>query len=638
MRVIGTAGHVDHGKSTLVQALTGINPDRLKEEQEREMTIDLGFAWLRLPSGLEVSIVDVPGHEDFIKNMLAGVGGIDLALLVVAADEGVMPQTREHLAILDLLQVKDGVVALTKSDLVEDPDWLDLVQEDVRKELSGTVLEKARIIPVSARTGQGLGELTAELERLLQAAPLRHETGRPRLPIDRVFSMAGFGTVVTGTLIDGRLRSGEEVEILPKGIRARIRGLQMHKTKVEMAIPPSRVAVNLTGVSKEQLQRGDVLTSPGWLHPTTLVDVRLRYLKSVPRPLGHNATVDFFTGTTQCGTRVRLLDRKELAPGEEGWVQLELSAPVTVIKGDRFIIRQASPSMTLGGGFVVDPFPKRRHRRFHAETTQRLDNLVLGTPEEILLQELEREEPTEAMALVGRSALGEERAAQALRALLEDHRVVVLDPAIVSEVVPDSSAYVMSLASWQALLQRVVEWLQEYHRRYPLRAGMPREELKSRLGFPARAFNEAIRKAAGQGVLVETEAVLALSDHRVTFSPEQERKVSKLLQAFEENPYSPPSFAESEALVGADLLAALIEQGKLIRVSDTVLFSSAAYGAMTQAIIGHLQKEGRIALAEVRDMFSTSRKYAQAVLEHLDEKRITKRIGDERVLLRGERE
>jgi len=340
MRVIGTAGHVDHGKSTLVHALTGIDPDRLKEEKEREMTIDLGFAWLRLPSGQEVSIVDVPGHEDFIRNMLAGVGGIDLALFVVAADEGVMPQTREHLAILDLLQVQGGVVALTKSDLVEDPEWLEMVQEEVREELAGSVLQEAKIVPVSARTRQGLSELLAELDRLLQLPISRRETGRARLPIDRVFSMAGFGTVVTGTLIDGRLRIGQEVEILPLSsarsrpppLKARIRGLQMHKTKVELAIPPSRVAVNLTGVSTEQLHRGDVLTIPGWLHPTAQLDARLRLLKDAPRPFAHDSTVDFFTGTAQCQARVRILDRKELAPGEDGWVQLVLSAQVSVIK------------------------------------------------------------------------------------------------------------------------------------------------------------------------------------------------------------------------------------------------------------------------------------------------------------------
>jgi selenocysteine-specific elongation factor len=505
------------------------------------------------------------------------------------------------------------------------------------------VLQDARIIPVSARTGQGLPQLLAELDRLLQSPPPRLETGRPRLPIDRVFSMAGFGTVVTGTLIDGQLRNGEEVEVVPRGLRARIRGLQTHKAKVESAVPPSRVAVNLTGVNKEQLQRGDVLTAPGWLHPTSKVDARLRSVKNAPRPLPHNATVDFFSGTAQSEARIRVLDRKEIAPGEETWVQIVLSTPVAVVKGDRFIIRQASPSLTLGGGAIVDPFPQRRHRRFQAEIIQRLENLARGTPEEMLLQELEREQPCEAATLISRSALGTDGGTKTLHALLQDGRVVVLDTAANSETIATSNApvlspainwagYVMSLGSWQALLQRIVELLQDYHKRYPLRGGMPREELKSRLGLSPRAFSEAIGKAATQGVLVETEAMLALAEHRVTLGHEQQRQVNKLLEAFAQSPYSPPSLAESEALVGAEVLAALIEQGQLIKVSDTVLFAAETYTKMTQAIISHLQREGSITLAQVRDMFSTSRKYAQALLEHLDDKRITKRVGDERIL------
>jgi selenocysteine-specific elongation factor len=304
VHVIGTAGHVDHGKSTLVQALTGITPDRLREEQEREMTIDLGFAWLTLPNGESVGIVDVPGHRDFIENMLAGVGGIDAALFVIAADEGVMPQTREHLAILDLLRIPGGVVALTKIDLIDDPDWLELVQADVSEALQGTVLDGAPIIPVSARTGQGLAELTAALQEVLARTPPRPDRGRPRLWIDRVFTIGGFGTVVTGTLVDGHLEVGQEVEILPRGMRARIRGLQTHKTRIQRAVPGSRVAINLTGISRQDLARGDLVTTPGWLRPTTLADVRLDLLRDAPFPLKHNAFVKFFCGSAETVARV----------------------------------------------------------------------------------------------------------------------------------------------------------------------------------------------------------------------------------------------------------------------------------------------------------------------------------------------
>jgi selenocysteine-specific elongation factor len=634
MRVIGTAGHVDHGKSTLVHALTGIDPDRLKEEKEREMTIDLGFAWLRLPSGIEASVVDVPGHEDFIRNMLAGVGGVDLALFVVAADEGVMPQTREHLAIVDLLQIRDGVVALTKCDLIDDPEWLDLVREQVREALAGSVLDHAAIIPVSARTGQGVPELLAELDRLLQKPPPRRETGRPRLPVDRVFIMPGFGTVVTGTLIDGRLQTGQEVEILPRGLKARIRGLQTHKSRIDVAVPPSRTAVNLTGVSTDQLQRGDVLTTPGWLRPTSLLDARLRLVRDALRPLPHDSTVDFFSGTAQGQARVRVLDAREVAPGEERWVQFNLSAAIPLVKGDRYIIRQISPSLTLGGGCVVDPLPQRRHRRFQPDVIQRLEQLERGTPEEVLLQELERAQPSEVSDLIGRSSLGAERAAQALTTLLAEGGVLSLAPSgnVGAAALPGSAAYVMSVSGWESLRDRIAAFAGEYHQRYPLRAGCPREELKSRLDLAPRAFNEAVAKAVAQGVAAETDSVVSLADHHVVMSSAQERQVATLLRAFRQNPHSPPSFAESEAIVGADVLAALIEQGKLVRVSETVLFSEAAYQTMTQAVVSHLQREGRITLAQVRDLFNTSRKYAQALLEHLDERRVTKRVGDERVL------
>ncbi|MFC2037883.1 selenocysteine-specific translation elongation factor, partial [Chloroflexota bacterium] len=427
MRVIGTAGHVDHGKSTLVHALTGIDPDRLKEEKEREMTIDLGFAWLTLPSGEQVGIIDVPGHKDFVKNMLAGVGGIDAALFVVAADEGVMPQTREHLAILDLLQVPGGVVALTKVDMAEDEDWLDLVEADLLDVLEGTVLEEATVVRCSGRTGEGLEALVAELDRYLVTSAPRRDVGRPRLPVDRVFTIPGFGTVVTGTLSDGLFAAGQEVEIQPSGLKVRIRGLQTHKKQVEEAVPGSRVAINLTGVSRDDVRRGEVVTRPGWLRPTTLVDCHLRYLADVPVPLKHNARVDFFSGAAEAQARVRLLGKKVLAPGDDGWVQIRLAEPITLVKGDRFIIRQPSPSVTVGGGRVVNPFPGRRHRRFQEEVIERLETLAHGTPEEVLLQDLERQQPCEARDLLGRTSLSRQQAQDSLRSLVGDAQVLVLD-------------------------------------------------------------------------------------------------------------------------------------------------------------------------------------------------------------------
>ncbi len=622
-RVIGTAGHVDHGKSVLVKALTGIDPDRLKEEKEREMTIDLGFAWFTLPSGLVVSVIDVPGHEDFIKNMLAGVGGIDAALLVVAADEGVMPQTVEHLAILDLLEVRRGVIALTKADLVEDEEWLELVAGDVDRLLRGTTLAGSKILPLSAVTRQGIPSLIEELDSLLSETPPRRERGRPRLPVDRAFTLAGFGTVVTGTLIDGRFRVGQEVEILPQGLKSRIRGLQTHKEKIEVAVPGSRVAINLVGVGKDQLQRGDVVTSPGWLEPTRLIDVRLRVLGSAPKPLRHNTSVDFYSGAAQIPAKARILGAKAIEPGEEGWVQLALNRPTTLLAHDRFIIRQPSPSLTIGGGTVVDPHPGRRHKRFRPQVIERLEALALGTPQEVLLAALE-EGPQEKGKLVKDSGLEPEVAEEALERLLEDSRILGLGAS--------EGEFLVSSTWWEGFLARLVYLIEEYHSRYPLRLGVPREEVKSKLRFPSRLFNDLIGQAVKEGAVAQEGAALRLPGHELRFTPEEEERVERLLSKFSREPYITPSVADCQAALGEEVLNALLEQGRLIQVSENVLFLASTYEVMVEQVVEHLKREGTITLAQVRDLFSTSRKYAQALLEHLDAQGITRRVGDERVL------
>jgi selenocysteine-specific elongation factor len=639
MRVIGTAGHVDHGKSTLVRALTGIDPDRLKEEKEREMTIDLGFAWLALPSGERVGIVDVPGHKDFIKNMLAGVGGIDAALFVVAADEGVMPQTREHLAILDLLQVRGGVVALTKVDMAEDDDWLDLVEADLLDVLEGTILDGAPVVRCSARTGEGLQSLVAELDRYLATSAPRRDVGRPRLPVDRVFTIAGFGTVVTGTLSDGTLDSGQEVEIQPSGIKARIRGLQTHKEKIEQAVPGSRVAINLTGVSLDDVQRGDVVTVPDWLRPTTLVDCHLRYLPDAPVPLKHNAAVDFFSSAAETQARVRLLGKRALVPGEEGWVQVRLDKSVALVKGDRYIIRQPSPSVTIGGGRVINTFPGRRHRRFRPEVIKRLETLAHGTPEEILLQDLERRQPCVARDLLGRTSLSRQQAPESLRSLVEGGQVFLLDSRSTAGLpasIPDSG-FLISRSGWRALRERLERLLRDYHDQFPLRAGMPREEVKSRLGrhVPAltpRLFNEIAGRAMEEGWLVDAKGAVRLAAHQATFTAEQQRAVDYLLYRFRELPYATPSVAQCEEQVGGEVLNALIGQGQLVKLSEDVIFLTGTYDEMRDRVVGFLQQHGSITVAQVRDLFGTSRKYALALAGYLDERRITRRVGDERVL------
>ncbi|MBI5304697.1 MAG: selenocysteine-specific translation elongation factor [Chloroflexi bacterium] len=621
MRVIGTAGHVDHGKSTLVKALTGIDPDRLKEEKEREMTIDLGFAWLTLPSGEMVSVVDVPGHEAFIKNMLAGVGGIDAAMLVIAADEGVMPQTREHLAILDLLQIKGGVVALTKSDTV-DRDWIEMVTADVRQELANTVLANVPIIPVSSKTRDGLKNLLAELDRLLKVVAPKNDLGKPRLPIDRVFSIAGFGTVVTGTLSDGSFAVGQEIEIAPSGKRGRIRGLQTHKSKVEHAQPGSRVAINVSGLAVEDLQRGQVVALPGTLNGTTLLDARLDYLASAPKPLAHNNEVDFFTGAAQVPARVRLLERDEFKPGDAGWIQLHLAQPVAVAKNDRYIIRFPSPSITIGGGSVVDPHATTRHRRFKPEVIARLETLARGTPDEIVAQFLASRgaNPAEAKEIASATGLSVEVVAAALNAQVESGGAMALGAAFISA------------PNWRALVAKIRAAVDDFHKQFPLRAGLPREELKSRLGLPPRVFDRVVERASAETVLVAREDVVCRPDFTITFSPELQRKVSALLAQFDRAPYAPPSGGDAESALGVEAVNVLVTQDKLVRLNESVLLAPTAYRAMREWVVATIQAQGQVTAAQVRDRFDTSRKYAVALLEHLDSARVTKRVGDARVL------
>jgi len=642
MHVVGTAGHVDHGKSTLIQALTGVHPDRLKEERERAMTIDLGFAWMSLPNPIaggeqEVGIIDVPGHRDFIGNMLAGVGGIDAALFVVAADEGVMPQTREHLAILDLLQIEGGVVALTKIDLVDDPDWLDLVESDVREALQGTALARAPIVRLSARSGQGLDELRRELAELLAERPPRLDLGRPRLPVDRVFTIAGFGTVVTGTLVDGSLQVGDEVEILPRQLRGRVRGLQTHKHKEQTAVPGSRTAVNISGVPLEDLRRGDVIAHPGSYPITQRLDVRFRLLPEASQPLKHNLQVKLFIGAAEVVARLRLLGVDELPPGGQGWLQLELSQPVAAVRGDRYILRRPSPGETLGGGEVVDPQPKGRYKRFAPAALRRLEALAHGAPTDVLLQALAASNAATFKEALERSGLDKPSAEAALGELLQTGQALRLDAKSgESEFSPDD--LLISRPQWERLEQRLLGETGAYHRSYPLRRGIPREELKSRLkdltGGQARLFNAAVRRLAEQGSLSEAGPLARLPEHAIRFTPEQERRAALLLSRFEAAPFAPPSSKEAQAELGEELFDALIETGKLTAVAPDVVFRSEDYARLVAEVRRLIEANGSITVAQARDHFDTSRRYTLALLEHLDATGVTVRSGDERRLRR----
>jgi selenocysteine-specific elongation factor len=632
MRVVGTAGHVDHGKSTLIQALTGIDPDRLQEEKDRGMTIDLGFAWLTLPSGQEVSIVDVPGHERFIHNMLAGVGGIDIALLVVAADEGVMPQTREHLDILDLLAIPSGAIAVTKVDLV-DEEWLGLVTAEIEEAVAGTVIAGAPIVPVSSTTRAGLPELTATLDRLLQHEWQRPTTGRSRLPIDRVFTIAGFGTVVTGTLVDGELQVGQEVEIQPGGRRARVRGLQSHRRKVDRALSGTRVAVNLTGVATDELARGEVVTAPGSLRATRLVDVKLRVLEDAPRPLTHNIALTFHTGAAEAMAKATLLDRQEIEPGAAAWAQLRLSDEVALAKGDLFIVRTPSPSATMGGGAVVEPHP-RRHRRHQAAVLERLAVLERGTPEEIMLEQLRLREPVDFQTLTGRAGLGAEESRAVVGALVASGDVVLLDGAAPSTPLT-ASTLLASRPGWERLAGSARGQLDAYHRAYPLRRGMAKEELRTRLGLDGRTFARAVGRLIGESVVREEGPVLALPTHQVRLTPDVQARAGRLLAELRVGGATPAGRRELESRHGLspEETQVLIEQGDLVEVAPDLVYPRDVLDELRARIVAAIREHGPISVAAVRDLTGTSRKYALAILSYLDDRRVTRRVGDDRVLI-----
>ena len=620
MYVIGTAGHVDHGKSTLVKALTGIDPDRFPEEKAREMTIDLGFAWMALPSGREVSIVDVPGHERFIKNMLAGVGAIDLALLIVAADESVMPQTREHLAILDILQITRGLVVVTKTDLV-DEELVELVKAEVEDTLQGTSFEGCPMVGVSAYTGDGLEELKATMDSILDETDARQDLGRPRLPIDRCFTISGFGTVVTGTLIDGTLTVGQEIELAGSGQRARVRGLQSHKTKVDATDPGVRLAVNLSGLSKDEVERGEILTIPGWLKPTYRLDARLRMVKNAPNPLKHNQGVTFHLFTSEASARVRLLDADRLTAGQEGWVQLLLADPLPVVKGDFFVIRSSED--TLGGGQIVDPNPRRRYRRFDDDVIDRLMTLDQGTGGDIIISVAEQWGPCDITTLSQRTNLSQEEVTERVSQLTGEGHLVSL-----GEFGGDADAVVYSAQGWGILKSKVASALQLYHTQYPLRHGVPAQEIRSRLNLSQPVYQRALARLVEEQIVVDERQSLRLPDHEITLTPKMEEEASAYLNSLQKDPYSPPS----DQRVSPELLGVLIDQGKVVRVTDGVIFDASAYREMTERIVQHLKDQGNITVAEARTMFNTSRKYILPLLEHMDQQQITRRTGDERVL------
>ena len=622
MFVIGTAGHVDHGKSALVRALSGIDPDRWEEEKARGLTIDLGFAWTELPSGREVSIVDVPGHERFIRNMLAGIGGIDVALLVVAADEGVMPQTREHLDILDLLEIGRGVIALTKSDLAED-DWLDLVAEEVRELCEGTALAGAPMARCSAVTGAGLDELRALLDEAIDGLPSARDAGRPRMPIDRAFTISGFGTVVTGTLVDGRFEVGDQAAIEPGGLRGRIRGIQRHEQPIESAEPGARTAINVGGIAVQDVRRGMVLAPPGLIRPADAIDVRLRAAARQPRPLRHNATLTLHCGSAEISARVRLLEGDAVEPGGESWAQLRLAAPLAVARGDRFVLRNGNE--TVAGGRIVDTQPRRHHRNDQS-TLEALRMLLEGSADDALLTLLGRMEPVAWSELARASELEAAEAEAAIQRQIEAGAAVLLGAEALSD-----GATLISEEGFAALQERARAIVEGHVGEHPLGGGLPREDLRSRLGLGGRPFGALEARLIERGLLAARAGMLDLPGRRAELTEEQARAIEALLARLREQGVR----TDADPSLDADLLEYLEGQGRIIRLRGGVILLSEVCERMVEEVRSLIAERERATLAEARDRLGTSRKIAQALLEEMDRRLITRRVGDHRVLRGG---
>ena len=613
MFVVGTAGHVDHGKSTLVQALTGIDPDRLREEKTRGMTIELGFAWLELPSGTEISIVDVPGHERFIKNMLMGAGGVDVALLIVAADEGVMPQTREHLAILDLLGVGTGLVVMTKKDLV-DQDWLDLVTLDVQETLEGTTLQDAEVVAVAAETGEGIDELKAAIDSIIGKLPAHQNTGNPRLPVDRSFTITGFGAVVTGTLADGSLTVGQEVELQPSGRKARIRSLQVHETSHDQVGAGTRLAVNLSGIDHSEVDRGDIVTTPRWLKPSMAFDATFRVIGDAPRAVRHNHKVTLFAGTREIPATVRVLEGDQIAPGSSGWIQVRTTEKVALVRGDSFVIRDTEN--TLGGGKVLEPAAPRRKRN-DASTISRLETLSSGSSEDVALDALRDIEPATSGQLAGATGSSLNEVEDAISQLEAEGKVTSLGSA---------QSHISTTSGWDSLIDIAAKTLLEFHSVYPLRQGMPLQDFRGRLGLKSAEFTAVLHSLAEQAQVATDDATVRLPAHNPELTTAQEAQAAAYSDLLTVDRFSP----STEQPVDIELLLFLVDRGDIVRVSDDVVYVADAYDEMESRILESGAGGQEITITTVRELFSTSRKYTLAVLEHMDSKGLTRRMGDSR--------
>jgi selenocysteine-specific elongation factor len=627
--VLGTAGHIDHGKTSLIKALTGIDTDRLKEEKERGITIELGFAHLELPGGKLLGIVDVPGHEKFIKNMVAGATGVDLVALVIAADEGVMPQTREHLDICELLKIQHGLIIMTKIDMV-DSDWLELVREDITEYLATTFLADAPIVEVSSVTGEGLKELIQILDKLVQNIPERDLGHFFRLPIDRVFSMKGFGTVITGTTISGKIRTGDEITIYPLGINSKIRGLQVHNQEVNEIRAGLRTAVNLQGIERAKIQRGNILASRDSLRTTYMVDVSLDLLSSAPRKLKNRAKVRFHSGTSEIISTVVLLDRDELEPGETCFAQIRLNEPTALLRDDRYVLRSYSPVRTIGGGRTLNTLPRKK-KRFSEAVLSEMKLLLTGDLNEIIEYFVSsgRFRGVEQEELPFLTNTSKKRLDEALKVLKAQQRIILYDK---------ERGVLIHADFLKKARDEILDTLTRYHKKFPLKEGLVKEELRSRTAGAdnTKLFNHLVLQLAREGIIVQDKELVHLKDHQVTLAQDQEEIRRELEKIYTKSGLQPPYFEEIKEKfpgnTGVEVLEVMVKEGGILKVKEDLYFHLKAIDGLKSELIAFLKNNGEITTPQFKEMTGASRKYTIPLIEYFDRTQVTVRVGDTRVL------
>lgn len=630
--VLGTAGHVDHGKTSLVRALTGIETDRLKEEKKRGITIELGFAFLDLPCGHRLGIVDVPGHEKFVKNMVAGAAGIDLVAFVIAADEGIMPQTREHFDICRLLGVKQGLIVITKKDMV-DEEWLELVDEDVRDFFVDTFLADAPLLHVSSVSGAGIDEVKDEIDRLVQGCDFSEAHGPFRLPVDRVFSMKGFGSVVTGTSLSGRIQVGEEIEVFPARLRGKVRGIQSHGETVEMVEAGKRTAINIGGIDKSQIKRGNLVISPGCLAATYMLDADFHYIASQEKPLKNRSRVRVHLGSAEVMGRLLLLDDETLAPGQQAAVQILLEEEVGVWPGDRYVVRSYSPVVTIGGGQIFAVSPRKR-RRLRPENNDDFAIYRGGDMVEMALLQL-RQSGAKGLTLQElsvRLGLFGKRLKKMIATPISQGKVVVVD---------SDRQLMVSKEVVAGLAARILTLLADFHQENPLQVGLSKEEIRSQLfaQLPAKLFVTTINGLLKAGEVAEEDSQLRLANHKVVFQADEQKVRAEMIAFYDQAGLTAPTvkelrgrFADLPPDFISEMLGVLVRDGKLAKVNEDLYFYTSHLADLQERLVDFIGQEGEIDAPRFKGLTGLTRKFSIPLLEYFDKQKVTIRIGDKRVL------